>query len=340
MDKGWIPRVAVVLVSMIFIGEALTYSSGVNRYDSSAERNGDSVDYSLSSNGTNDYSALLIENHGFKRVDRLVIYLDEDYIGNYGWAESLVPVAPIDAPYNAEQTERSLKLRSFDNVTVCNRQGLVDYIQETGVDPKGCGILSLSYSLPGEIYSGDAHDPLMEWIGNGGSLYWVGSIPGSLYYGEGGLTVVENAQELFFGCSDCINTDEALTPDTMEDRFTRSMCLLGYELYLGVDTSKLPVGRGFRAMGCMKDTTYAYALVQYGDGMIVQSAAVKFRIEQFEDISQIIASGTCYRSDVAGYDEGKVTRNTVRGSFATADGDVIYLFIGRAYTVYGRTYDV
>ena len=154
------------------------------------------------------------------------------------------------------------------------------------------------------------------------------------------MIVVENAQELFFGCSDCINIDEELVPDTMDDDMTKVLCLLGYEIYLGVDTSKLPVGRGYKALGCMKDGIAAYTLVEYGNGMVMQSAAVKFRIEQFEDCSQIMASGLCYKSDIAGYDEGKVTRNTVEGSFDTSDGDVLYLFIGRAYTVYGRTYDV
>ena len=73
--------------------------------------------------------------------------------------------------------------------------------------------------------------------------------------------------------------------------------------------------------------------------MVVQSAG-KFRIEQFEDFAQIMASGICYKSDIAGYEEGRVTRNTVHGSFDSTDGDVLYLFIGRAYSVYGRTYDV
>ncbi len=338
MNKRWIPIVAVILVASIFLGEILTYSSGLNRYDSSAERNGTIVDYSVSSSGTNDYSAILIDNHGFERLDRLVIYVDEDYGANFNKATSLTAVCYMDPTYYAEQIERSMKIRSFENVTVCGRQGLIDYLEETKADPKGCGILSPSYALPGEIYRGNSDDTLMKWIGAGGSIYWVGSVPGALYYDNGELTQVGGCQSLFFG-SDCIVADWNILPDNVGGTFTKELCLIGYEVFLGVDTSKLPAGKQFRAMGCMKDSLAAYTLVQYGEGMVVQSAG-KFRIEQFEDFAQIMASGICYKSDIAGYEEGRVTRNTVHDSFDSTDGDVLYIFIGRAYSVYGRTYDV
>ena len=338
MNKRWIPIVAVILVASIFLGEILTYSSGLNRYDSSAERNGAVVDYSVSSSGTNDYSAILIDNHGFERLDRLVIYVDEDYGANFGAASSMSPMCNIDPVYCAEQFERSMKIRSFDNVKVVGRQGLIDYLEETKINPKGCGILSLSFALPGEVYKGNADDTLMKWINDGGSLYWVGSVPGAFYYNNGELTSVAGSQSLFFG-SDCIVADWSIVPDKVDDTFTKKLCLIGYELFLGVDASKLPAGKQFRVMGCMKDDLAAYTLVQYGEGMVVQSAG-KFRIEMFEDLSQVIASGLCYNSDIVGYEEGRVTRNTVHGSFDSADGDALYLFIGMAYSVYGRAYDV
>ena len=339
MNRKWIPIVAVVFVALIFIGEALTYSSGVNRYDSSAERNGSVVDYSVSSSGTNDYSAILFDNHGFKRLERLVIYVDEDYGSNFSKASSLSAVCNMDPVYYAEQIELSMKIRCFENVSVCDRQGLIDYLNDTRTDPKGCGILSISYALPGEVYSGHADDSLMKWIEAGGSLYWAGSIPGSLYYDEGELRTVSGNQGLFFGSDNCINTDWGLRPEETGNDFTNAFCLIGYEIYLGVDASKLPAGREYRTMGCMKDSVSAYTLLEYGQGMVVQAAG-KFRIEQFEDLSQIMASGVCYKSDIIGYDDGRVTRGTISGSFDATDGDLLYLYIGRAYSVYGRAYDV
>ncbi len=82
MDKKWISIVVVIFIAMILIGEILTYSSGVNRYDSDAVRNGTSVEYSVSSSGTNDYCAILIDNGDFKGLERLAIYVDENYDKN------------------------------------------------------------------------------------------------------------------------------------------------------------------------------------------------------------------------------------------------------------------
>ena len=338
MEKKWIPIVAVVFVALIFIGEALTYTSGVYSYDSSAERNGTSVDYSISSSGTNDYSAVLFDNDGFKRLDRLAIYIDEGYRTNLSKASSLSPVIDMDTNYYAEQIERALKLRSFENVTICDRQGLINYMNETDADPRGCGILSPSYALPGEIYTGNSSDPLMDWLNRGGSLYWVGSIPGSFYYNNGELTIVEGNQSLFFG-SDCVNTDSKLYPDGVENDFTKALGMIGFDLYLGVDTSRLPDGKDFRAIGCKNGSVFGETLLKYGDGMIVQSAG-PFTIEQVEDLTQMMASGLCFKSTIVGCYDGKVTRGTVTGSFDSAGGDVIYLYIGKAYTVYGRAYDV
>ena len=77
MEKKWILVVAAVFIAMILIGEAIAYGGG-NSYDSSATRDGDTVSYSVSSSGTNDYTAILIDNHGFTSLKHLVIYVDEN----------------------------------------------------------------------------------------------------------------------------------------------------------------------------------------------------------------------------------------------------------------------
>lgn len=337
MEKKLIPIVTVLFVVMIFAGEILTYSSGITRYDSSVVRNETSIDYSVSSTGTNDYSVVLIDNDGFKRLDRLVIYVDENYDRNYDKAESFVKMCNIDPVYYSEQIKRALEIRAFDNVEICDSKGLVNYLNETKSDSKGCGILSLSYALPGEIYTGNAEDTLMKWIGSGGSLYWVASIPGVFCYKDGELIFVEKSQELFFGTDGCINEEEALIPESIGGKHTEALCLIDYQLYLGVDTSML--SRQYLAMGSMKGGVASTVIVNYGEGMVTQFAG-DFEIQQLEDISQVLASGMCYKSVIVDYAEGRVTRTTVGGSFNSTTGDTVYLFIGRNYSVYGRAYDV
>ena len=337
MDKKWIPIAAFVFVAMIFAGEILTYSAGISSYDSDAVRNGTSVDYSVASSGTNDYSVILIDNDGFKRLGRLAIYVDEDYDKNIGKASSLSPIRDLNPVYYAEQIQRALKIRSFENVTICNSKGLIDYLNETKDDPKGYGILSLSYALPGEIYTGNSADSLMQWIGQGGSLYWVGSIPGALYYNQGEPTVVQDCQTLFFGVDGCINRQEALIPEAIAGEHTEALCLIDFQLHLGIDTSMLSCQ--YLSMGITKGGIASTVQVRYGNGMVTQFAG-GFEIQQLEDIAQVLASGMCYKSTIVDRIEGKVTRSTVKGSFDSADGDHVFIFIGKNYSVYGRSFDV
>ena len=177
----------------------------------------------------------------------------------------------------------------------------------------------------------------MDWIDAGGSLYWVGSIPGALYYDNGSLTHVGNCQELFFGVNNCINYTDNLIPEKVGGDHTKSLCLIDFQLHLGVDTSVLT--DQFLAMGCMKGGIASSVLVKHGEGMVGQFAGF-FEIQQVEDIAQVLASKMCYKSVVVDYTDGRVTRGTVKGSFDSTDGDILYIFIGKNYSVYGRAYDV
>ena len=126
MVKKWILAVAAVFIAIILIGEVIAYGGGVS-YDSSASRDGDTVSYSVSSSGTNDYTAVLIDNHGFSGLEKLVIYVDEDYKKNLDTANALSVVYKDDVDYHADQIKKMLEVRSFKEVTICDSKGLIDY---------------------------------------------------------------------------------------------------------------------------------------------------------------------------------------------------------------------
>ena len=340
MEGKWILIVAVAFIAMIVIGEAVAYGGGYS-YDSSAERSGDIVSYSVSSSGSNDYTAVLIDNHGFSTLEKLVIYVDDDYVPNYRKASDLSMVYESDPSYYADQIKRMLEIRSFKDVIICDGEGLIDFVNETIANPGSCGILSVSYSLPGEIYSGSAEDKLMKWIDGGGSLYWVGSIPGEFYYdSDGKLIQVSDSQELFFGASDCTNPREEVDMKLNDNEYTRSLSLISEFSGLGLDISKLKeTGRKYLAMGILDGDYSSYTFVEYGGGMVVQFAG-PFKIVQTEDIAQMIASRICIYSTIVAYEGERVTRTTEQGSFESSDGDILYVYIGRNYSVYGRAWDV
>ena len=337
MVKKWILAVAAVFIAIILIGEVIAYGGGVS-YDSSASRDGDTVSYSVSSSGTNDYTAVLIDNHGFASLKHLVIYVDENSGNNMEDACARGLVFRNDIPYYADQLKKMLELRSFDDVTICDSKGLVDYVNGSYADPRSYGLLSVSYSLPGEIYSGNASDKLMKWMDAGGSLYWTGSVPGQFYYDANGeMKNVPNCQELFFGATDCIKTGGYGSPTVNDNEFTRSLSLINEYTELGLDISK--ISRDHKAMGAIDGNYSSATLVQYGEGMIVQFSGA-FELVQAEDVAQIVASRMCYKSTIVDYEGGRVTRTTEKGSFESSDGDIVYVFIGRNYSVYGRAWDV
>ena len=335
--KKWILVVAAAFIAMILIGEMLACGGGLS-YDSSAHRDGDTISYSVSSSGTNDYTAMLIDNHGFTSLKKLAIYIDEGYYTNYDKASALSSVYRNDVDYYADQIKRLLELRSFKYVTICDSKGLIDFVNDSSSDPRSYGILSISYSLPGDLYSGNAEDKLMKWVENGGSLYWTGSVPGEFYYNsDGELIHVTNCQELFFGASDCVNFGDDVNRTVNENDFTKALSLIGERTSLGLDITKM--SKQYLAMGLLDGNYSSYTFVKYGEGMIVQIAGW-FEIVQMEDIAHMIASKVCYKSTMVDYEGGRVTRNTVHRSFESAEGDVLFVFIGNNYSVYGRAWDV
>ncbi len=337
MERKWVLVAAAVFIAMILIGEAIAYGGGYS-YDSSAERSGSTVSYSVSSSGTNDYTAVLIDNHGFSRVEKLVIYVDENYDRNFKDASSVTFIHKNEVSYYADQIKKALEIRNFKDVTICDSKGLMDFVNDSPVDHGSYGIMSVSYSLPGEIYSGNVDDKLMEWIDTGGSLYWTGSVPGEFYYDtDGKLKHVTNCQELFFGASDCVKNGEYGKPVINDNEFTRSLLLFGNQTMTGLDISK--ISGDHLAMGSLDGNYSSTTLVKYGNGMVVQFAGW-FEIEQVEDIAQTISSGMCYKSTIVGYEGGRVTRTTQNGSFESSEGNILYVFIGNSYSVYGRAWDV
>ena len=337
MGRKWVLVVAAIFIVMILAGEAVAYGGGCS-YDSSAERDGDVVSYSVSSSGTNDYTAVLIDNHGFTPLERLAIYVDECYANNIDEASGLSVILRNDVNYYADQIKKLLAIRSFKDVVICDSKGLIDFVNKSFDDPRSYGVYSVSYSLPGEIYSGNADDRLMQWISKGGSLYWMGSIPGAFYYDENGrLAQVPDCQELFFGAPDCVKGDEYGNPVINDNVYTRSLSLLNEYTELGVDVTRITDEH--LAMGAIDGNYSSATLIRYGDGMVAQFSG-RFEIVQAEDATHIIASKICYKSTIAGYEGGRVTRTTQNGSFTSSDGDILYVFIGNSYSVYGRAWDV
>lgn len=336
---------AVFFLSVIFVGEMCTYVCVTAHYDSHAyrEENGD-IRYSVSSSGTGDYCVVLIDNKGFERVKELLIYVDEGYEDRFERAEEYHSLFRTDPLQLAEQIKLGLEVRSFTNVKICNSRELITYIEEkmaSDSGPSGCGILSVSYALPGDIYKGTPDDELIRWIEKGGCLYWTSSAPGEFYINdEGEIEFVKDACNLFFGAQNCINLGRSgVRPLSISNDFTKSLVMKDACSEYIVDATKIKSEH--IALGTIRDGYVSEILMRYGDGMLVQFSGI-YESYQIDDICQTIASGLCYKSKIDYCECGRVTRTTIQGEISSEESDkkILYIFIGKTYPSYGKSWDV
>lgn len=341
----------VFFLSIIFVGEIFTYTDDIVHYDSYAHRdmeNNNVINYSVSSSGTNDYCAVLINNNGFDRVKELWIYIDEGYNDRFSQAEGYRSLPHKHLQRLCEQIKLGLEMRSFTNVKVCNSHELIKHVKGTLSNPSGYGILSISYALPSEIYKGNPDDVLIRWIKEGGCLYWTGSVPGEFCIdSEGKLKhiPIRNACELFFNAQeDCINfwNPDAL-PLSVSNNFTKSLMMKNDSPEFTVDETKITSKHII--LGTIRGNYVSEILMSYGKGMLVQFSG-GYEIYQVEDICQTIASGLCYKSEIDNYKYGRVTRTTIHETIQRdvlseeSDKKILYIFVGKTYPSYGRAWDV
>lgn len=326
---------AIVLCAAILVGEVLTYSQDVHGYGAEAAWGEGRVDYRISSSGGDVYDALLVDNGGRPAIDALMLFVDDRYDEYYRDASEASDPPILSQAYFAEQVEAFLEFRSFSGAESCHDEGLIEFIATTLADPSGKAILVSSYALPSEVYDGTAGCPLMRWISNGGTLYWVGSEIGRFYRDDSGLHTVDGNQELFLGVRGCVNTaGSTIATEKIDNGFADALCLKNSNVMNGVDVSKVEGALGVGYSGGGYSTI---ALASCGSGSICIFAGI-FDINLFDDIGQVVSSGLTSDSMILGHVRGDVRRGDVAGhiDFDPASDPTLYVFIGGTYTKYAE----
>ena len=339
MDKKTAPLVilAVVLCAVIVLGEVFTYGINIHNFDSKAEFSSGTLNYSVSSSGSDTYSVVLINENDVEPIKELHIYVDERYDDYYNDAKKKSGLLYMQEQYYSEQIKKDLNFRGFEDVTLVKSDGLIEFINSTYENPKGHGLFVTSYSLPSEIYSGNADDTLMKWINNGGHLYWSSSEIGKYYIDNNGLHEVSGNQVLFFG-KECINTGNLENATCVVDNdFRTALTLQDSGLKFALNTTGIPDSL---SVGYCEDGYSSISFVKYGNGMICVIGTMTEIIQQMEDTAQIIASGLTYASEIVDSVKGDVVRGSVDGSlnYTSIGNGRAYIYIGGTYTLYGRSY--
>ncbi len=323
--------VTVILFAGILAGEWYAYGADHGR-SAGAEWSADSVSFTVTSPGSDEYRAVLTDAGTCTPVEKLYIYVDPDYGRYYGVSGACISV---DGAHCADQIEKALKVRGFDAVETVGPEELSQII---GGPSAGVGVLALSYSLPSEVYSGNASDPLFAWIGSGGYLYWVASEIGKFYTDSDGLHAVEDNQELFFGRSGVVNTgaeyDDCYAGDVAPGGFTEALGLRNGNTLFGLSTEGLT---GIQA-GMVMDGFASVSMVKYGSGAVCVFGG-SIGISEMDDIAQTVASGLTPCSTIVSVGHGKVVRGTESGVLAHSSANpVLYIYTGGMLTNFGERF--
>lgn len=333
LDK--IAVIAIIACAVVVIGEYVVYSSDYFEYSADAEFDGSNITYSVSSSGSNQYSVITLDNGDFAPSTSIYIYSDDTY-SEYIDIAKKSGVEGHDQDYCIDQLIRNLKIRCITDVTVCNNEKLTSVISDDLASPTDKILIVFSYALPSTIYTGTSGDPILQWIDNGGRLYWIGSEIGKYYSTDTELRTVDNNQELFFGV-ECINNEgsgeayEAIDTNNL----TYGLSLKNNSTKFGLDINLLS---NAYAAGFTDGTYSSISFVKHGNGMICVMAG-DYRYYQSDDCSQVIAAGLSYCTKIIEIDSGSITRTTHTDIVIVpdwSDNAYIYAYIGGYYTVYGE----
>ena len=339
MDKKTAPLVvlAIVLCAVIVLGEVFTYGINTHGFNSKAEFSSGTLNYSVSSSGSDTYSVVLMNDNCIEPIKDLHIYIDERYDDYYDDVQKKCDLLYTQVQYYSEQIKKHLSFRGFEDVTLVESKELIKFINETYEDPKEHGLYVTSYALPSEIYSGNSDDLLLKWITNGGHLYWSSSEIGKYYVDNNGLHEVPDNQILFFG-KECVNTGKLENATCVVDNdFRTALTLQNSGLRFALNTADIPDSL---SVGYCEDGYSSISFVKHGEGMICVIGTMSEIICQMEDTAQIIASGLTYASEIVDSVKGDVVRGTISGSldYTSSGNGRAYIYIGGTYTLYGRSY--
>lgn len=332
--------IALVIIAVILIGEVIVYTSDYTDYSADATLTDGTVSYDVTSGGTKPYSVVVNDNDDYTGTDTLYIYYDETYPTDYEDVDVSIGAQVLDQKYYTEQVVNLLKSRNYHNIVFVDSEQLAEALAEdvSSGTCRGSGLLMTSGVFPDTVYKGDSNDPIMRWMSEGGSLFWVGNLIGAYYASPDGLHPVDGYQSLFFG-SECLNTGDAdaAYSEISGNDYTHALSLQNNNVKYAVNPDMLPEDRTNLSIGFTEDGYSSITLVQYGAGMVCVLGG-DFSNYQIYDLVQTIASGLGPQSTMVSLRTGTVSNGTETGTIEDVTGRNLsaFIYLGGYYPVYGK----
>lgn len=326
--------IAVALIAVLLIGQAVLTTSSSSDYSFSVSVDGDDATYTISSKVPKEYVLTVNDLGTYSVVDSVTIYYDVSRPCIAQSSTVSVGSMPLSQESYKDYLVTLLKSQGIGDIRLVDATGLKTYMNQPA-DPSDA-LVVLSGVLPDTVYTGVSSDPVFSWLADGGRLYWIGSEIGSCYSTSGGEVVpVSGNQQLFFGV-DCINPDEEskVLDEVGGDVYRSALSLINNDVKFGLDADAI-TDRPVLSVGYTDGVYDSVSLVQYGQGMVCVFGG-DYSVDQIRDVSKIIASSLSPVTVSVEVISGDVN-GTVTGTFAFTGGNVsAYVCLGGPWSVYGK----
>lgn len=336
MDKRPFLILSVVFVAVIVVGQILAYAPVYKNSSDIWIHDDNDIGYSVTTNTSSAYTAVLFNNGDLYEIDQILIYFDARYPAQHtnSYLEDKI-----------ELTISELRLRNSPEVRIVDADEIrAEILSEISVNKYRTAILMMTGVFPDTIYDGSIDSPVIGWLEGGGVLYWIGD-PIGMYYVSEGDKVLERHDgygELFFGTSDDIvaqgELNYAVVPS--EDIAIGSALNIHYNITsFGLDASRLD---HFISIGYVKDGYDSLVLTKFhsGNGMIVI-----FGGDASSDAAPILAQVICsrlnYGSSVLHIEKGIVDKGTAIGRIDDIEGATdLYIYLGTPMVIHAKDFDL
>ena len=330
--KDVFPIVASILViALVLAGEIIVTTDSHDDFSTSVAADGDGIQLTIESRRPLVYTAIsLTDSIGAPKT--VSVFYDKNYVSAASSGIASTGGRALDENYYVKQIDATLKVRGIDYSKIVDAGELAEIMSEDGMDN---AVIVISGSLPDTVYDGTADSLVLDWIGSGGRLYWIGGILGKYISHTDSVETVDSGTSLFLG-SECIDDTQSRGYDPVGNGFRDALYIQSNLTTFGVDTSKLPEDVDYLSLGFTDGSRSSITVAGVGEGLVCVIGG-EYTIRQRLDLAQMVASGIGPNTEIADTAVGSVSGTE---KVALRMGDYVYVTIGGYFPVYAGGQEV
>lgn len=304
MKRNVVP-VAAIVILIILLGQYVSYYSDRGTCTISSETDGTTISFSVDTDFDTQITETSLSNG--HDIPRSFLILYDESVGSCIEYNHLKSTVYLLSNYLRGCDGIHFKTGSVEEFTDIVENDLTSGSYDTG-------LIIINGALPYTVYDGTAASKMVQWVENGGTLYWSGPPIGKYIAEKGGVTESEDFASVsteLFGITDAFNddADDAYGYERIGEDISDSIGVMFNKVQYGLDIATVSnsVFLGYT------DGRYAsIGVVGCGLGEIgVFGGWVIY--EHIYDLVNLIAAGVTHESILTNSHVGSITDGHYNG---------------------------